>query len=145
MKRMHPDMAEVIFRTARGGEVKAKEGARRLREDFGLNVSHKYLLALTDRPHANDAERPFKAELFFPFMAAFENWSALHVLNRIARDDYDVPADRQTARMVATKESAEAIAAINNPEASDQDRIKEIEEAIDALSAKLEAIKGKVD
>ncbi len=145
MKRMHPDMAEVIFRTARSGQVSAKEGARRLREDFGLNVSHKYLLALTDRPHANDAERPFKAELFFPFMAAFENWSALHVLNRIARDDYEVPIDRQVAGRLATKESAEAIAAINNPEASDEERIKEIQEAIDALSAKLEAIKGRVD
>ena len=78
-------------------------------------------------------------------MAAFDNWSALHVLNRIARDDYDVPADRQTARLVATRESAEAIAAINNPEASDEDRIKEIEEAIDALSAKREAIRGRVD
>ena len=140
MKRMHPELAEVIFRVTRHGDIPAKEIARRLKDDFGLNVSHKYLLALTDKPHANDAERPFKAELFFPFMAASNNWTPLHVLNRIAQRDYDVPLDRELARQRATKEAAEAIAVMNNPQASDEDKLKEINEAIDHLMAKKESI-----
>ena len=139
MKRIHPEMAEVIYRLTRHGNVPAKEIARRLRDDFGLNVSHKYLLSLTDKPHANDAERPFKGELLLPFMAAAESRAPLDTLNRVAEEEYRVPVDMETARRFAVKEAAEAVAATYDESKTPEERRTEWVEGRDSLTALIDA------